>query len=157
MYGTWIIWPILLILLVWWLSLSWRYRWRGGYGAASPWIYGAGPISQYQGSQGFWRRRAGVHGGKGPVGYHRSDERVAEDVNDALLVNDELDAVGISVSVQNGIVTLSGSVPSRSDKHLAAALADSVAGVIDVKNELRIGIAPPDETRQTKSIGPGPG
>ena len=83
-------------------------------------------------------RRRGGHYGKGPRGYKRSDERIAEDINDRLTDDWRLDATEISVSVNQGEVTLSGTVLSREDKRYAEDLADSVSGVLDVQNNLRV-------------------
>ena len=86
---------------------------------------------------------AGVsaHGyrGIGPRGYRRDDARVREDVCDALTENDALDASNIEVTVQDGVVKLSGSVPHRLMKRLAEDLADACTGVRDVDNALRVG------------------
>ena len=76
--------------------------------------------------------------GRGPKNYRRSEERLGELVNDALLDDDRLDATDIEVSVSNGEVVLSGRVASRADKHRAEDLAAYVSGVDDVENRLRV-------------------
>jgi hypothetical protein len=81
--------------------------------------------------------RSGLRG-KGPRGYKRTDERIAEEVNDVLTENDSLDATEVQVSVQNGEVTLSGTVDNRFERRLAEDLADSVSGVQHVQNNLRV-------------------
>lgn len=82
-----------------------------------------------------------AHGyrGVGPRGYRRDDGRIREDVCDVLTEHDALDASNISVSVQDGVVALSGSVPHRMMKRLAGDLAEGCAGVRDVDNTLRVG------------------
>ena len=75
--------------------------------------------------------------GKGPKGYRRSDERIKEDVNDRL-GEGYMDASDIEVSVQNAEVTLTGTVNSRSDKRRAEDIAESVSGVTNVENRLRV-------------------
>ncbi len=77
------------------------------------------------------------HRGKGPKSYRRSDERIQEDVNDRLSEG-YLDATEINVSVQNGEVTLSGTVNSRYDKRRAEDIAEYVSGVSNVENRLRV-------------------
>ena len=77
------------------------------------------------------------HRGKGPKSYRRSDERIREDVNDQLSEG-YLDASEIEVTVVDGVVTLSGTVNSRSDKRRAEDLADDVRGVKNVENRLRV-------------------
>jgi osmotically-inducible protein OsmY len=61
-----------------------------------------------------------------------------EDVNDRLTDHWDLDATDIEVRVNNGEVTLSGSVDSRWAKRIAEDVAESVSGVKDVDNNLRI-------------------
>ena len=75
--------------------------------------------------------------GKGPKSYRRSDERIREDVNDQLSEG-YLDASEIEVTVVDGVVTLSGTVNSRSDKRRAEDIADDVRGVKNVENRLRV-------------------
>ena len=82
--------------------------------------------------------RTGGHRGKGPRGYMRSDERIRDDVSDRLMDNDRLDASDIEVRVEESEVTLSGTVESRFAKRLAEDLADSVSGVRDVHNYLKV-------------------
>ncbi len=88
------------------------------------------------------RRQAGgqpgPHIGKGPRGYVRSDERIYDEVCSRMTRNGELDARNVSVEVNNGEVTLSGTVPDRQAKRLAEDISDSVYGVRDVHNGLRI-------------------
>jgi osmotically-inducible protein OsmY len=79
------------------------------------------------------------YAGRGPKGYKRSDERIREDVNDRLTGDYYLDAHDIEVSVNDCTVTLSGRVNSRNDKRRAEDLAESVRGVSDVSNQLRVG------------------
>jgi hypothetical protein len=61
-----------------------------------------------------------------------------DDVNDRLTDSDWLDASDIDVSVVAGEVTLSGTVESRYAKRLAEDLAESVSGVSNVQNNLRV-------------------
>ena len=82
--------------------------------------------------------REGKFRGHGPKGYRRSDERIKEDVNDRLTEHAYLDASDVEVSVKEGEVTLSGAVLDRTDKRLAEDVAESVSGVKNVQNNLRI-------------------
>lgn len=75
--------------------------------------------------------------GRGPKGYQRSDSRILEDVCDRLTYS-EVDAGDIEVRVENGEVTLSGSVHDRSDKRRAEDIAEEVSGVRDVHNNIRV-------------------
>lgn len=90
------------------------------------------------------------HRGVGPAGYSRSDERIKEDVSDALTDHDDIDASEIEVSVKNGEVTLSGSVDVRYMKRFAEDVAERVRGVRDVRNEIRV---KPDSLRANTDSG----
>jgi beta-glucanase (GH16 family) len=78
------------------------------------------------------------HRGRGPKGYRRSDERIKEDVNDRLSDDYYIDASDIEVMVSNTEVTLTGTVNSRDDKRRAEDIAESVSGVTNVENRLRV-------------------
>jgi len=84
------------------------------------------------------RRVRGPFTGRGPRGYQRSNERIHEEVSDRLADHPWIDASQIEVSVDSGVVTLTGSVEDRTQKRMAEDVADSVAGVRDVQNQLRI-------------------
>lgn len=80
----------------------------------------------------------GEHRGRGPKGYRRSDERIREDVSDRLTDDAWLDASNVEVTVNDGEVTLSGTVDSRDAKRRAEDLAERVSGVGDVQNQLKV-------------------
>lgn len=75
--------------------------------------------------------------GKGPKSYRRSDERIREDVNERLSEG-YLDASEIEVNVSEGLVTLTGTVNSRTDKRRAEDITEDVSGVKNVENRLRV-------------------
>ena len=77
------------------------------------------------------------------------DERIREQISDALSGHLRLDAGDIDVEVEDGEVTLSGTVDSREMKTLAEDICDAVQGVTDVTNLLRVAF---DHDGQ---IGPG--
>lgn len=83
----------------------------------------------------------GQHAGRGPKGYRRSDARIEEDVNEALTQDGEIDASEITVQVQGGEVTLTGTVEDRDAKRHAEDVVERCAGVIDVHNQLKVGPA----------------
>jgi osmotically-inducible protein OsmY len=100
-------------------------------------------VSSWFGDSDAERRRRidkvnGPHRGKGPKGYHRSDERIKEDVSDRLCDNPMIDASDIEVKVEGSEVILTGTVESREDKRRAEDLAESVTGVSNVQNQLRV-------------------
>jgi BON domain len=76
--------------------------------------------------------------GKGPKGYKRSDVKIKEDVSEALYRNTAVDASEIEVFVNEGSVTLKGTVTTRDQKKMAEYAVEHLAGVIDVFNELLV-------------------
>jgi osmotically-inducible protein OsmY len=81
-------------------------------------------------------RPCGSHAGKGPRNYRRSDARIYEDVCEALTRDGEVDATDLEVNVQDGQVTLSGSVAADDMNQRAEAVAACCAGVRGVQNRL---------------------
>jgi osmotically-inducible protein OsmY len=81
----------------------------------------------------------GGHRGKGPKSYRRSEDRIKEDVCDRLTDDDMLDATGIDVEVHGDEVTLNGTVNNRMQKRRAEDLVESVSGVRNVENRLKVG------------------
>jgi hypothetical protein len=77
--------------------------------------------------------------GKGPKNYRRSDERIKDDINDALTDDRFLDATNIEVEVKDGEVILAGGVENRRAKRRAEDLAEAVTGVKHLENRLRVG------------------
>ena len=82
--------------------------------------------------------RPGGNRGRGPQGYTRSDDRIREDVCEALTLDDHVDATGLHVAVRDGEVTLSGTVPERWMKRLAEDIVEDVSGVRDVQSSVRV-------------------
>ena len=125
------------------------YAWeRRGYGRERPhdwereWPYDWVRLGQGQGRPESGREEEGYAGGpyagRGPKGYRRSDERIREDVCDRLADHPQIDASEIEVEVHNGEVTLAGTVDNRYAKRLAEDIADTVSGVQDIHNRLRV-------------------
>jgi hypothetical protein len=112
---------------------DWQQR-RGSYGYGGQSGYGAMGGAE-TGSSAY---RAAEFRGKGPRGYRRSDDRIREDVCDLLTEDPILDASNLEVTAKDGEVTLSGSVNSREDKRRAEDLVESISGVKDVHNTLRV-------------------
>ena len=83
-------------------------------------------------------RVPGEHSGRGPRGYRRPDERIWEDVCDRLTDDGHVDATDVDVEVKDGEVTVEGTVRSRDEKRHAEDIIDSVPGVRDVHNRLRV-------------------
>jgi len=83
-------------------------------------------------------RRENSYRGKGPKNYTRSSDRIKEDISDRLSDAWDIDASDIDVSVDNNEVTLSGTVNSKQQKRRAEDIAESVSGVHNVQNNLRV-------------------
>lgn len=134
-----------------------QYGNQGNYGNQGSWGQGStgGSLGQ-SGNQGNWNgynsdwntsrnggrnqqtSSWGQHTGKGPKGYKRSDERIKEDISDRLSDDSQLDASDIEVSVSNCEVILKGNVESRDAKRRAESIAESISGVMNVENHLRV-------------------
>nr|WP_240990290.1 BON domain-containing protein [Cupriavidus taiwanensis] len=74
----------------------------------------------------------------GPRNYRRSDERILEDLCEQLTRSGRLDLNEVEVRVEQGVVTLEGSVPDRHQKYRIEDIADEVFGVCDLVNHLRV-------------------
>jgi osmotically-inducible protein OsmY len=88
----------------------------------------------------------GPYSGRGPKGYRRSDQQIIEEASQRLERDGDVDASEIEVSAENGVITLRGTVDDRATKRRAEACVESVYGVRDVMNELRV--APQREPSQ---------
>lgn len=84
------------------------------------------------------RRKEGDFTGRGPKNYKRSDERIKEDINDRLSFYSYIDASDVDIEVNNGEVILTGTVIDRWSKRRAEDIAESVSGVNNVENRLRV-------------------
>ncbi len=69
---------------------------------------------------------------------NKTDKSVTEDVNDSLSWDSRVDASKITVAVDRGVVTLTGTVPSYSARAAATEDAWVIAGVRDIKNQLQV-------------------
>jgi len=68
----------------------------------------------------------------------RPDESLAREIQEILSEDSELEASEIEVQVEGGAVTLMGIVDSSDAKIMAEELAESVTGVREVHNRLRV-------------------
>jgi len=119
----------------------------GGYGSNQGGM-GTGFGNQGYGGYGGWNTEPftytevwfipGPFTGQGPKNYQRSDQQIEDDINHRLTQHGQLNASDINVDVKNGEVTLTGEVDNRSDKRMAEDTADSVPGVKDVHNQLKV-------------------
>ena len=100
-----------------------------------------GPFS-YPGGQGYvFSESLTLHGpytGRGPKGYKRSDEKVIEEACQRLERDGDIDASEIEVTAEDGVIRLRGTVEDRQTKRRAEECVESIYGVRDVMNELRV-------------------
>ncbi|KIG13904.1 hypothetical protein DB30_07457 [Enhygromyxa salina] len=75
--------------------------------------------------------------GKGPKGYKRSDDTICDEVCQRL-EEGEVDPSEVTVKVEDGNVTLTGTTETRWDKRTIEDIAFSVRGVKDVHNQIRV-------------------
>jgi hypothetical protein len=80
----------------------------------------------------------GPFSGVGPEAYQRSNERIEEDINERLTHHGQIDARNIEVKIDQGNVTLTGTVKNRQMKRMAEDVVESVWGVHNIQNELKV-------------------
>lgn len=68
----------------------------------------------------------------------RKDSEIKADVETALLWDPATDSYKVNVSVNNGVVTLTGKVESWAEKQLSEQVTKSVRGIKDIKNNIEI-------------------
>ncbi|WP_241021254.1 BON domain-containing protein [Burkholderia sp. Ac-20344] len=69
----------------------------------------------------------------------KADRQLVKRVSQAIARARGLDSTSMSVSAKNGVVTLSGTIADNVQAGIAVDAAQSVSGVLAVKNQLRIG------------------
>jgi osmotically-inducible protein OsmY len=74
----------------------------------------------------------------GPRGRRRSDDSLAAEIHEILTADPELDTTEIEVEVEGGAVTLTGIVDSSDARLLAEELVESLVGVREVHNRLKV-------------------
>lgn len=80
----------------------------------------------------------GPHTGRGPKGWKRSDQQIIEEASQRLERDGDVDATDIEVQSDGCVITLRGTVPDRATKRRAEECVESIYGVRDVMNELRV-------------------
>ncbi len=81
---------------------------------------------------------AGAGNGASGAQPAQSDAAIAVQLRNALAASESVDAAGIQVQVNRGVVILSGSVPSDDDAEEAERIAESFSGVDLVRNNLSV-------------------
>jgi hypothetical protein len=115
-------------------AYSYGYPGQGGWGDFSTGHVPAHADRDLRGEAGTERG----HRGRGPRGYVRSDERIADDIIGRLTDAPDIDASEILLMVEGGVATLTGNVPARAMKHRAEDIAADATGVREVRNDIRV-------------------
>lgn len=80
--------------------------------------------------------------GRGPKGWKLTDEKLKEKVSEVLLHSHDVDPSHLEVVVEDRVVYLRGSIPTKGMRRVAEDLVGSIPGVEDVFTELNVGEAP---------------
>lgn len=78
------------------------------------------------------------YAGVGPKNYHRSDERIYEEICEILTLDPDIDASEIEVEVKDGVVTLRGLVETKTLRGYAEDAIEHVFGVNEVHNLIEV-------------------
>jgi osmotically-inducible protein OsmY len=114
---------------------SWGYGQRAGSGSSG----GAYGYDTGYNSGGYRAdQETQSHRGRGPQGYQRSDERLKELVCERLTDDPRIDASNVNIDVTGQVVKLTGTVDDRSTKYEIEELIESLGGVKDIDNQLRV-------------------
>jgi len=81
----------------------------------------------------------------------RSDAEIKKDVDHALLFDPATDLYEVTVQVEDGVVTLDGTVESWAEKLLATEVVKGVKGVTEVKNGIKYSFEADRSDRQIKT------
>src|ERR1700722_16978354 len=79
----------------------------------------------------------------------RLDTDIRNDVQNELQWDPSVEARGISVNVQEGVVALFGDVPHFADKYSAEKIAKRVVGVRAIANDITVNIPVPGKRSDT--------
>jgi hypothetical protein len=134
--NLWLLVVLIFIPLIWLSSPAWL--WRRNENTKGDIFTRNG---RYEGIYGFdygYSYPPGQYSGIAPKNYRRSDERIFDEVCDRLMIHGEIDPTNIDILVKNAEVTLSGVVPNKKMKRAIEEVVDHVAGVLEIKNELKI-------------------
>ncbi len=111
--------------------------------AAAPAIYAADPNSPDTTTTSSAKQTAHdakntVKGAASDTGEYLSDSAITTKVKASLLTEKNLKSLGIDVDTKEGVVTLTGTVPSTVEKKQAEDVTRHIKGVKDVKNALAL-------------------
>lgn len=79
---------------------------------------------------------------------HRPDDAIRANIESALKQDPATESYRVSVSVRDGVVTLTGQTGSYAEKNLAGRLAEGVRGVKQIRNDIAINYLAPRTDRE---------
>jgi osmotically-inducible protein OsmY len=85
--------------------------------------------------------------------FKRADRRIQDDIAERLMAARDVDSSEVVVDVEDGKVTLAGSVPERWMKFEVDDIAESVLGVSEVQNNLRVRSNPDRDEIRAEFMG----
>jgi hypothetical protein len=136
------------------------FGWEGGFGSEGEYsartdrIRPARQPSSYAPEHEEMQSQRNVR--RGPRNYTRSDDRIQEEIFDAIEREPRIDASDVTIEVQGGKVTLLGAVAHRQMKHWIEDIAADCYGVADVDNKLTVALAeasPADRKMSPRGVG----
>jgi osmotically-inducible protein OsmY len=89
----------------------------------------------------------------GPKGFRRADDRLLDDIAERLMYADDIDSSDVTVGVKDAKVTLDGTVPERWMRYAVDDIAESVIGVQDVENNVRVRRTEDTSTARAQEMG----
>lgn len=99
--------------------------------------YGADETSRFPESGTNYDTK-GVHAGKGPKSYRRTDERLKEIICERLTDDAQVDARDLEIAVSNSEVIITGEVPERNMKRRIEDVIDTINGITHLENRVRV-------------------
>jgi BON domain len=89
----------------------------------------------------------------GPKGFRRSDERIQDEIATRLMSRDDIDSSEVVLQVKDARVTLEGTVPERWMRFAIDDVAESVMGVEEVENNVRVQRTADTNTARAQAMG----
>jgi hypothetical protein len=137
------------------------FGWEGAYGSEGEYSSRADRVRPAHEPSGYTPQHGGGERGRssqrrGPKNYTRSDDRIHEEIHDAIQRDPRIDAGDVTLEVKDGKVTLYGSVAHRQMKHWIEDIAAECHGVSDVENKLTVSLAaasPADRAISPRGVG----
>jgi BON domain len=96
------------------------------------------------------------HAGKGPKGYSKADSLIYEDICEALMKDEFIDASGVEVDVKEGVASLVGDVDDEEMRDRMIGAVHHVHGIKKIVNQISLSEAhqgPEAVTQKDLGIG----